>query len=177
MSLGPLITFLRQVEETPPPWVGAVVNTLTRLETILNRMETNMSATSADLTARIAALTADVEAERSVEERAITLLTGLSQVVSNVRAQLAAGGVEPAQLAALDQLDAAVNQNRQALAAAVAAATPAEPAAPVVQPAPTEPAAPVVQPTPAPADSPAPQPQPAATPADPNAPQGPQVTL
>jgi hypothetical protein len=71
-------------------------------------------------------LTTDVAANTTVEQSAITLITGL-------KAELDAAGTDPVKLAALSsQLEA----SSSALAAAVSANTPAAPPAPAPVPAP-----------------------------------------
>ena len=81
----------------------------------------------------LTALTNAVNAEKTVEQSAITLLSGLT---SQIQSLIAASGntVDPAALQAIvDQ----VNSDASTLAAAVAANTPASaPAAPAPPPAP-----------------------------------------
>lgn len=77
------------------------------------------------MSAELDALTAEVAAVTTVEQSAIALINGLA-------AQLAAAGTDPAKLQALHDSLAA---SSTALAAAVAANTPADPPAPVTPPA------------------------------------------
>lgn len=92
-------------------------------------------ATLADIQAKLKTLTDDVTAENTVIESAETLLTGLSQQITALAAQLAAAVAnnDPAGLqAAADAADAlatTVTAKTSELAAAVTANTPAAPAA------------------------------------------------
>lgn len=104
-------------------WVGRIEKKLDTIITLLERLlnqEMTMSKELDDLTAQVAANT-------QVEQSAVTLIQGIA-------AQLAAAGTDPVKLQALhDQLKSSAD----ALAAAVAANTPAAPPAPspVVPPA------------------------------------------
>jgi hypothetical protein len=94
----------------PDPEVVALLNDgLNRLDLILSKQETMMAA--------IDDLQAAVAAEDTVIDSAITLIQGIPALI-------AAAGVDPAKLAAL-QTD--ITTKSSALAAAVAANTPAAP--------------------------------------------------
>lgn len=109
---------------------------LTDIAARLARIETTLTTQGPKTMADLTALTASVAANTTVVGSALTLIRGLS-------AQLAAAGTDPVALAALKtQLDT----TDAALAAAVAANTPAAPAptpAPVPAPAPVPVPAPV----------------------------------
>ena len=66
-------------------------------------------------------LTADVTAQRTVVDGAITLLNGLTTMIADLKGQV----TDPAAIAALDSLDAAIKSSSTDLANAVAANTPA----------------------------------------------------
>lgn len=98
------------------------IDRLDGIQESINRMELKMSKEMDDLAAAVAADTA-------VDQSAITLLGGLKQMLD-------AAGVDKAKLA---ELSAMLGSNRDALAAAVAANTPASDPPP--PPPPVEPTA------------------------------------
>lgn len=76
---------------------------------------------------KITALQASVTAESAVIDSAVTLIGGIQgQIQAAVAAALAAGAT-PAELQSLTDLGAAIDAKKTALAAAVAANTPAAP--------------------------------------------------
>ena len=78
---------------------------------------------------KITALQAEVTANTTVEQSAVALLNGLStQLAAAIQAAKDAGATA-AQLQSLTDLNTALNKNDTDLAAAVAANTPAAPAA------------------------------------------------
>ncbi len=91
--------------------VGDLIDMEARIRTQLNRIEGKED----NIMKELDTLTADVAAETTVEKSAITLLQGL-------KAQLDAAGTDPVKLAALSTQ---IESNTSALAAAVAANTPA----------------------------------------------------
>lgn len=70
-------------------------------------------------------LTAKVAAETTVDQSAVTLLTGLTKIVNDLKSQVAQAADVPAALAAVKAAAAAMDANQAALAAAVTANTPA----------------------------------------------------
>jgi hypothetical protein len=96
---------------------------LTRIEASQARIELKLAAVLAEeqsIMAAIDDLEAEVAQDTTVEQSAITLIDGIA-------AQIAAAGTDPTRLAAVQ---ATLANNRTALAAAVAANTPAAPPAP-----------------------------------------------
>lgn len=85
-----------------------------RIDTILEQL-TFLRKGEQTIMADLNTLQADVTAEKTVEQSAITLLTGL-------KAQLDAAGTDPAKLADLSNQ---IESNTAALAAAITANTPA----------------------------------------------------
>lgn len=71
--------------------------------------------------ADLSALKADVEEETTVVQSVVTLLDGLSAAVADLKTKVES----PEAQKAIDDLDASVRSNRQALADAVAKNTPA----------------------------------------------------
>jgi hypothetical protein len=84
--------------------------------TTLQRIERKMEALMATLDDTLSAVTA----QSTVDDSIITLLNGLA-------AQIAAGGLSPADQAKVDQIFAAVNANAAKITAAVSANTPVTP--------------------------------------------------
>lgn len=84
---------------------------------------------SQEIQARLDKLTADVQAETTANASAITLINGFSQRLTDAIAAAQAAGATPEQLAALDDLSGAIEQNSAQLATAVTANTPAAPPA------------------------------------------------
>lgn len=87
-------------------------STLQALQAILHKLETIMATLDETLTA--------VQSESTVDDSIIALLNGLA-------AQIAAGGLSPADQAKVDAIFAAAQQNSAKVAAAVTANTPAAP--------------------------------------------------
>ena len=88
-----------------------------------------MSTATNALDTQIANLTADVAAETTVEESAITLITGIPGMIAVAVAQATAAGATPAELAAVTALGTSITNSSSKLAAAVTANTPAAPPA------------------------------------------------
>lgn len=85
---------------------------------------------NANITAELEALRAQVEASTAIETSAVTLINGIAaQQQAAVDAALANGATEE-QLKPITDFTAALNQSGTALSAAIAANTPAAPAAP-----------------------------------------------
>lgn len=109
-------------EENGPVIVNVSVNfdgrEVSELVSKINNLELFLKKEIQTLSAALDALTAQVAQNTSVESSAVTLIQGIA-------AQLAAAGTDPAALAALQ---AQLNSSATALAAAVAANTPAAPA-------------------------------------------------
>jgi hypothetical protein len=91
----------------------------------IDRMEKLMSK----LDDQITALTAQVQANTTVENSALVLIQGFSATLAAAVAAAQAAGATPAQLQSLTDLGTAIKASDDALAAAVAANTPAAPAA------------------------------------------------
>lgn len=79
---------------------------------------------NAAMQAKFDELKVKVEAETSVVQSAKTLMDGLSAQIAALKDQLANGGDPSAVTAALDELGAAIDAGKQALADAVVANTP-----------------------------------------------------
>lgn len=110
----------------------ALLAALLRLEQInlgLQVEVAKMSATVDSLTTEIAALTQAVADEQAVEASAVTLINGFAAQLAAAVAAAQAQGATPDQLAALNALVGQIGTSSQALAAAVAANTPAAPPA------------------------------------------------
>jgi hypothetical protein len=71
---------------------------------IINDLITEIKRMSDTLQDTIAQLTADVQASRTVQESAITLLQGIPQMIQTAVAAASAGGATPQQLQALNDL-------------------------------------------------------------------------
>lgn len=84
-----------------------------------------MSASIGDLQQRIDSLTQAVTNESTVESSAMTLISGIPQMIQDAINQALANGATPEQLAALDNLVSSINSSASNLAGAVAANTPA----------------------------------------------------
>lgn len=69
------------------------------------------------------ALTQAIQAEKTVEDSVLLLVTGLAQKVADLTAQLANAGTDPALVAQAQALTDEVNANAAAMAAAVQANT------------------------------------------------------
>jgi len=87
-------------------------SSLTALQVILNKLEKIMASLDETLAA--------VQQESTVDDSIIALLNGLA-------AQIAAGGLSPADQAKMDAIFAAAQQNSTKVSAAVTANTPAAP--------------------------------------------------
>lgn len=96
-------------------WAGHCINQLKR------KVETHMSA----LDDKIAALTTEVQNDTTVIGSAVALINGFAQRLQDAIAAALAAGATEAQLQAMTDLNTSLTQNDQALAAAVAANTPA----------------------------------------------------
>ena len=83
----------------------------------------------AKLDDQIATLQATVANDTTVEQSAITLISGLATQLQAALAAAQAAGATPAQLQSLADLQTQITSNSTALAAAVTANTPAAPAA------------------------------------------------
>lgn len=90
-----------------------------------------MSGTVNTLATEITQLQADVAAETTVNQSAVTLISGFAQKLADAIAAAQAAGGTPEQLAALDALHTAISNDTASLSAAVAAnTTPPAPATP-----------------------------------------------
>jgi hypothetical protein len=89
--------------------------------------DTYMEDLMSDFDARVASLQAEVAEQTTVNGSAVTLLTNLTADLQALRDDLAANGVTPEQLAAMDAQIASYSDNTDALAAAVEEHTPAAP--------------------------------------------------
>ena len=97
---------------------AAVVALTQAITTGLAREETTMAQMVLDVTA----LTASVTNALGAEQSAIVLLQGLSAAIASLQAQVAAGGIDPAEAAAaLATLQGQIDTGTASLAAAVAA--------------------------------------------------------
>jgi hypothetical protein len=112
--------------------------TTTRIEAMFAQIlanqtmeQTAMAALDDDLTA----LQAQIATDATVEASAVTLIQGIAGQVAAATAAALAAGATPAQLATLTGLTTSLAANDTALAAAVAANTPAAPTPAVALPA------------------------------------------
>lgn len=80
---------------------------------------------------KITSLTAEVTRNTAVEGSALTLIQGFAGQLAAAIAAAQAAGATPAELQALTDLQTTLTANDDALAAAVAANTPAPPVTPV----------------------------------------------
>lgn len=104
--------------------MGAVLRAVDRIEDKVDHLEHEIHNQTRIIMADLTSLQNQVAQNTSVEESAVTLINGLAS-------QLAAAGTDPAKLQALqDSLQASASD----LAKAVAANTPAAPAAPAATP-------------------------------------------
>lgn len=91
----------------------------------LNQIKMTLS----DIQQKVNTLIQDVTDEDTVIDSAVTLITGLVQTLADLKAQLAAAGTDATALASvgdsLDGLISTVSSKKDALAASVAAGTPA----------------------------------------------------
>ncbi len=126
----------------PDPRLGTVINSL-------HILSEGVFTMNAALQARLDTLTQRVAAVDGAEQSVLALVTEMRAQLSGLRDELAAGGVDEAQLASLDALNEKLGSEVQQIADAVAAPAPAPveqpPAPPVdvpVEPTPVDPAAP-----------------------------------
>ena len=96
-------------------------SSLARILAGMTRLEKRMSG----LEDQIAALTSQVKANTDVENSALVLIQGFSARLDAAVAAATAAGATPAQLQELADLGASIKASDDALAAAVAANTPA----------------------------------------------------
>jgi hypothetical protein len=96
---------------------------LKRIEDLLLTLIQKVEKMNADLEAKIAELSTEVSESSAVVDSAVTLLSGLNQMLVDAIAALEASGVSPEQLTALDGLKGALDTKANELAAAVAANT------------------------------------------------------
>ena len=106
----------------------AVEEMLQRLRSIEQKVD-KMSATTDTVAAELSALQAQVATDTTVEGSALTLIQGISAQIAAATAAAQAAGATPEQLAGFAAATAQLNANDTALASAVAANTPAAPAA------------------------------------------------
>lgn len=123
---------LIQTLTKPDPRLGTVINSL-------NLVSERIQIMNAALQARLDTLTQRVAAVDGAEQSVLALVTEMRAQLSGLRDELAASGVDEAQLASLDALNDRLASETQQIAEAVTGPT---------QPAPAEPAP--VDPTPAP---------------------------
>jgi len=101
--------------------MASVASVHTKLDTIAKETQNTMSA----LDDKISALQTAVANETTVNQSAITLIQGFGQRLSDAIAAALAAGATDAELSALNDLQTTLGTNADALAAAVAANTPA----------------------------------------------------
>lgn len=126
---------LRRIEEALRDVRGAIRHThdhilrdigeLSQKLEILAKLEKTMS----ELSDAVAELGVKVAADTTVDQSALTLMTGLTALIRDLQAQVAAAADVPAAVAAVKAFGATLQQNQDTLASGVAANTPA--AAPV----------------------------------------------
>jgi cell division septum initiation protein DivIVA len=102
---------------------AAVLQHLEAIKQTLQTLVSEVSHMNAQVQAKIDELRVKVEAETSVVQSAKTLLDGLSAQIAALKD--AAAGADPAVLDAITALETTVDSNKQALADAVTANTPA----------------------------------------------------
>lgn len=119
----------------PDPRLGTV---LTRLDALFS----GVASMNSELQSRLDTLTQRVASVDGAEQSVLALVTELRTQLTGLRDELASSGVDPAQLASLDALNAKLASETQQIADAVTG--PAQPA-PTPEPAPVpvvDPAAP-----------------------------------
>ncbi len=97
---------------------------LTSLSTYLFRLELKMNS---ELQTALDSITATVAAVTSVDDSAKALVDSIPQLIADAVSKVVANGVDPAQLQAITDLQAALVQHSGPLAASVTANTPAAP--------------------------------------------------
>lgn len=105
-----------------------------QLNQIMERL--NLMPTKEEFDTELQTLRDDVAEERQVITGAVTLITGLGSQLAAVQQELANAGVTAEQMAALTDLQASIESNKNTLAAAVTQNTPAAGQPPVTTPAP-----------------------------------------
>lgn len=106
---------------------GATSFLALRMQTLEQKVDQLMSGT-AQLDTELNTLHQQVTANGDVAQSAVTLLNGFGARLQAVQAQLQAQGVQPGQLTALTDFTTQLQQQKDALAQAVAANTVADPA-------------------------------------------------
>ncbi len=125
----------------PDPRLGTVISSLSTLSERIQIM-------NAALQARLDTLTQRVAAVDGAEQSVLALVTEMRAQLTGLRDELAASGVDEAQLASLDALNEKLGSEVQQIADAVAAPAPEPTPAPPVEPelpldpAPVDPASP-----------------------------------
>ena len=76
---------------------------------------------------KINALNAEVTRQKTIKDSVIALINGIPALITDAVAKATAAGATPAQLAAFDQVSAAIKASDDDLAAAVAANVPPTP--------------------------------------------------
>jgi uncharacterized protein YoxC len=97
----------------------AVLQKLDQIQSTLQEIKTTMAV----LDDKIATLTQDVTDENTVIDSAVTLISGIPQLIKDAVTAALAQGATPAQLQGLTDLAASIEAKKAALAAAVAANT------------------------------------------------------
>ncbi len=100
-----------------------ILATLTKILAAIQQENLTMAALDTSITQ----LTSDVTGETTVVGSAVTLISGFQTQLAAAVAAAQAAGATATQLSALTALDTTLQQNNAALAAAVAANTPAAP--------------------------------------------------
>jgi hypothetical protein len=126
--------------EVPPPSQDQLVSLFTQLSTKLDTITQRMTTMSDALSSRISDLQADVASNSNVVDSVKITLSNLQQELQDAMARATAAGATPQQLQSLADLHATLGQQRDALAAAVAANTPASPGGGTTTPPATPPA-------------------------------------
>jgi uncharacterized protein YoxC len=106
-----------------PRRLDDIERTLQTLHHKLDRILTKMS----QMDDEIAVLVTDVTALRGAVDSATALINGFQAAMAKAVADALAAGATPEQLQSLTDLDASINQEKDDLAAAVAANPPANP--------------------------------------------------
>ncbi len=101
---------------------------LSQILTLLTAFRKEFQQHMSVLDDKITALTASVAAENTVIDSAVTLINGFSATLAAAIAAALAAGATPTELQSLTDLQTGVDAKATALAAAVAANTPAPPA-------------------------------------------------
>lgn len=91
---------------------------------LILKAEINEEKTMSELTDAVANLNAKVEADTAVDSSAVTLMTGLTAIINQLKDQVALAADVPAAVAAVNAAAAALEANQASLASAVTANTP-----------------------------------------------------